>query len=64
MKQYGIIKTNKFKEIMNIYVIQELLKQKLFDFNFGWVYSVKNTDSDKTIAVVVNEKYHKAVLKE
>lgn len=49
---------------MKIYVIPDGLKQKRFDLNFGWVYSVKNTDSDKTIAVVVNEKYRKAVLKE
>ena len=52
------------EEMMKIYVIPDGLKQKRFDLNFGWVYSVKNTDSDKTIAVVVNEKYRKAVLKE
>jgi hypothetical protein len=52
------------EELMKIYVIPDGLKQKRFDLNFGWVYSVKNTDSDKTIAVVVNEKYRKAVLKE
>lgn len=52
------------EELMKIYVIPDGLKQKRFDLNFGWVYSVKNSDSDKTIAVVVNEKYRKAVLKE
>lgn len=50
--------------LMKIYVIPDGLEQKRFDLNFGWVYSVKNTDSDQTIAVVVNEKYRKAVIKE
>lgn len=52
------------KELMKIYIIPDGSDQKRIDLNFGWVYSVKNTDSDKTIAVVVNEKYRKAVLKE
>lgn len=51
------------KELMKIYVISDGSEQKRFDLNFGWVYSVKNTDSDKIVAVVVNEKYRKAVIK-
>ena len=36
----------------------------VYDLNFGWIYSIKDTDSDKTIAVVVNEKYREAVIEE
>lgn len=52
------------KELMKIYVLPDGSDQKRIDLNFGWVYSVKDTDSDTTIAVVVNEKYRKAVIKE
>lgn len=51
------------KELVKIYVIPDGSEQKRFDLNFGWIYSVKNTDSDKIVAVVVNEKYRKAVIK-
>lgn len=52
------------KELMKIYIISDESDQKRIDLNFGWVYSVKNINSDKIIAVVVNEKYRKAVIKE
>ncbi|MFA9423854.1 MAG: NisI/SpaI family lantibiotic immunity lipoprotein [Sedimentibacter sp.] len=52
------------EELMKIYVLPDGSDQKRIDLNFGWVYSIKDTDSDKTIAVVVNEKYRKAVIKE
>ncbi len=52
------------KELMKIYIIPDGSDQKRIDLNFGWVYSVKNTNSGKIIAVVVNEKYKKAVIKE
>jgi hypothetical protein len=51
------------KELMKINIISDGSDQKRIDLNFGWVYNVKNTNSDKTIAVVVNEKYRKAVIK-
>ena len=52
------------KELRKIYVIPDGSDQKRIDLNFGWVYSVKDIDSDKTIAVVVNEKYRKASILE
>ena len=50
------------EELMKIEVFPDGSEQKRTDLNFGWVYSVKNTSSDQTIAVVVNEKYRKAVI--
>ena len=52
------------KELMKIYVLPDGSDQKRIDLNFGWIYSIKDTDPDKTIAVVVNEKYREAVIKE
>lgn len=52
------------EELMKIYVVPHGSEQKRIDLNFGWVYSVKNTGAEQTVAVVVNEKYRKAVIKE
>lgn len=51
------------KELMKIYVLPDGSEHKRIDLNFGWVYSIKDTDSNETIAVVVNDKYRKATIK-
>mgnify|MGYP001579525407 FL=1 len=48
------------KDLMKIYVIPKISEQIRINLNFGWVYSIKNTDSNKAIAILVNGKYRKA----
>ncbi|WP_373897641.1 NisI/SpaI family lantibiotic immunity lipoprotein [Haloimpatiens sp. FM7315] len=49
------------EELMKIYAIpSKNLEKDRINLNFGWIYSVKNLDSNNVIAVVVNQNLRRA----
>jgi hypothetical protein len=48
------------KELRKVEVLPNKKEEKRFHYNFGWVYSIKNTNPDEEIAVVVNNQYRVA----
>ena len=51
-------------ELMKIYVIpNEKSEEKRIHLSFGWIYSIKDTDPNESIAINVNNEYKLATIK-
>ncbi|WP_297417431.1 NisI/SpaI family lantibiotic immunity lipoprotein [Clostridium sp.] len=66
-KQVTIDENNKVlnkDELRKIYILpNDKIEEKRIYLSFGWIYSVKNTYQNETIAVNVNNQYKLAKLK-